>query len=89
VGLSGGAESYEIFAQSNNATFGFELRPTTDPGNIESLKDAVRFGLPATLDVDLFRLTGSELFSALGVSDIHHGRISMGPVPVCSGNSRM
>jgi len=89
VGLCGGAESYEIFAQSNNATFGFELRPATDPGNIENLKDAIRFGLPATLDVDLFRMTGSELFSAMGVGDIHQGRISMGPMAHDEGIVRL
>jgi hypothetical protein len=89
VGLRDGAESYEIFAQSNNATFGFELRPATDPKNIENLRDAIRFGLPATLDVDLFRMTGSELFPALGVGDIHHGRFSMGPVEHEDGTLRI
>jgi hypothetical protein len=89
VGLRGGAESYEVFAQSSSATFGVELRPATDPSNIENLKDAIRYGLPATLDVDSLRMTGSELFPALGVGEIRQGRFSLNPTKHEDGTVRL
>lgn len=69
VGVANGAETYEIFARSELATFGVELKTSSDPKDIESLEDALRYGLPARLEVDSFRLVGSDLFSAIEMNN--------------------
>lgn len=81
VSVRNGVECYGIFAKSEPATFRFEIKPADDPRNKESLKDAVVYGLPGSLNVDVFRLTGSDLFSAIGIDQPHRGTLTLGTYP--------
>lgn len=78
VGIDGGNEKYEIFARSEPTMFGLQMTPSSEPENIAKLKDAVQYGLPATIQVDAFRMTGSELFEAIGANSFHQGKVSIG-----------
>ncbi len=78
VGIDDGAESYEIFARSEPTTFGLQMTPTPEPENVAKLKDAVQYGIPATIQVDACRMTGSELFEAIGANGFKQGTVSIG-----------
>jgi hypothetical protein len=77
MGLQTGAETYEIFAKDEPASVQMHMTPKNKPENIDKLRDAMQYGLPATIEVDSFRVSGSELFSAIGMDSINSGTISI------------
>ncbi|WP_447937251.1 DUF4365 domain-containing protein [Thermomonas fusca] len=78
VGLSDGRECYEIYAKSENAEIGLELKLADDADNKRNFIEAVQYGVPVSVNVDLFRMN-SEVFSAIGFSD-SKGTVSIRPV---------
>lgn len=85
VDVENGTEKYHIFARSESTSVGLEMKPTANPENKKKLWDAIHYGLPATIDVDSFRMTGSELFKAIGVDGSLPGSVSIGPALPQSG----
>lgn len=78
VGLQAGAETYEISARAEPAPFQMHLVPKGEPGNVDKLRDVVQYGLPATIEVESARMSGSEIFSAIGADAVSGGSVSIG-----------
>lgn len=89
VGLQNGAETYEIYARQEPASFGLRLKPTNEPENVSKLRDAIQYGLPATIEVESFRMTGSELFKAIGADAVHQGSVFIGSTSSDRGTVRL
>lgn len=88
VGVQGNAERYEVYAApgAQDPTGRFTLKPTGDSGNLERFKEAIEYGVPATVEVDEFKFERSPLFDAIGASTPHKGKISIRPNNVASGS---
>jgi hypothetical protein len=82
-----GKESYQVFAATcvEDSVGRFTLIPARKKENIDRLKEAIEFGVPATIEVDEFKLEGSPLFDAIGASRALSGTISMNANSVSSG----
>ena len=73
-------ETHAIYAAGDvPLDFEFRARVSTDGG--QRLKEALEFGLPAELDVEEFRLTGSPLFGVLGANKDRKGRLALKTKP--------
>lgn len=80
VGLQAGTETYEISARDEPASFQMHLVPQDELGSVDKLRDVVQYGLPATIEVESVRMSGSELFSAIGADAVSSGTLSIGSV---------
>lgn len=78
VGLNDGKECYEIYAKSEKVEVGVELKLTDTEENKRSFIEAMQYGVPASVDVDLFRMK-SEVFTAIGLGG-GKGTLSIRPV---------
>lgn len=63
----------------------FSLKPVPTQENIDRLKEAIEFGVPAAIEVDEFKLEGSPLFDEIGASRAFSGTLSMSATNVSSG----
>lgn len=70
VGTDGGNTTYHFSARGEDVEVPLEITPADAIGGLQSLTDGVRFGLPFSVDVSQFRVTGSPVFSELGM-DVH------------------
>lgn len=77
VGVLDGQQSYRIYAKTSQARLNFDMTVAGDASNETSLRDTITYGLPASIDVEAFRLTGSPLCSVLGVDDFSKGRVDL------------
>lgn len=77
VGLRNGAQTYEVYAKTEEARLGVEITMGGDAANKASLWDAITYGLPATVDVDAFSVTGSPLMTELGADTLSKGKIEV------------
>lgn len=77
VGFQAGTETYEISARDEPASFDLHLKPKEGPENVDKLRDVVQYGLPATIEVESVRMSGSELFSAIGADAVSGGTVSI------------
>ncbi len=75
-----GIECYEIYASTEPTRVGFEIKVKNDIANIQELNKAFHYGLPASVDVTMFRIKGSMLFPALGI-DKSNGKLHFQPQP--------
>lgn len=66
VGVRNGTQTYEIYAKSKDAQLSVEMTVNDDPANKATLRDAIIYGLPASVEMDAFRVTGSPLLTELG-----------------------
>lgn len=85
VGVNDGRESYEISASTETTPFRFEITFLNHPNSREGLLDAIRYGLPVTIDVDRFHMKGSDLFAAIGLGNLR-GIFSIQPMERPLGN---
>lgn len=81
VGLKSGAESYEVSARSDSVKVGMAFRAGERSAEVV---EAIKYGLPVSVDVDTFRATGSTLFDELGLNG-SRGQLSIEPNQVCPG----
>lgn len=77
IGVRDGAQTYQIYAKTDQAQLGFEMTVGGDAANKGGLRDAITYGLPATIAVDAFRLTGSPLWSVIGADTFSKGKIDV------------
>lgn len=77
VGMKNGQEQVEIFARSEAVKSSFKFSPSPGDQNIASLKEAIEFGLPASVEVDTFRMEGSKLFDEIGAGGEFKGTIKI------------
>ena len=85
--LVDGKERYHVFlaAGTEGDAGRFSLKPVPTKENIDRLKEAIEFGVPATIEVDEFKLEGSPLFDEIGASRAFSGTVSMSANNVSSG----
>lgn len=81
VGLKSGAESYEISARADSVQVGMAFRAGDRSAEVV---EALKYGLPVSVDVDAFRATGSNLFDELGLNGTR-GQLSIEPSHSCPG----
>lgn len=79
VGTEGGNTTYRFSAKDEDVEVPLEIAPTDAIGGLQSLNDAIRFGLPVSVDVSQFRVTGSPIFTELGIDLPTPAKIEMGP----------
>lgn len=77
VGVKNGHETHELFARSENAAAQLTFKPERDGDNFANLKDAIEYGLPRTVAVSEFQMTGSPLFEAMGITRSHTGALTI------------
>ena len=77
VGMNNGQEQVEIFARSEAVKSSFKFSPSPGDQNIASLKEAIEFGLPASVEVDTFRMEGSKLFDEIGAGGEFKGTVKI------------
>lgn len=70
VGVRNGTQTYEIYAKSKDAQLSVEMTVNDDPANKATLRDAIIYGLPASVEMDAFRVTGSPLLTELGAGTL-------------------
>ncbi len=72
-------EIHEIFAKNGSVSAELSFKPQTSPENLKELREAFEYGLPRSVEVDNFKLTGSPLFDHIANGTIK-GLISITPV---------
>ena len=77
VGVLNGVQSYEIHAKTKQAQFALKMRVSGSNANKASLRDAIDYGLPASIDVDSLQLTGSPLWAAIGANSFSKGTVDL------------
>ena len=78
--VNNGQEEHAILSTSEEPLlFKFQLRPLGD--GAQRLKDAIDYGMPAELEVEDFKLTGSPLFDELGADGHAKGKLIIQPRP--------
>jgi len=78
AGLKDGGTSYELHAKEHPVEFQFNVTPIDQIEGGKKLIDAIRFGLPTTVEVDNLSFSGSRLFDAIGMTGSLKGRLSIG-----------
>lgn len=82
-------ESVSLYGRGSGEVGRFQFRPTADPQNLSKLRNLFEFGLTATVEADDFRMTGSALYEALGLTDRHQGRLTISPTHTTPGSIRL
>jgi len=77
VGVNSGQETHELFARTEDAKANFNFKPDQKHHNIINLKEAIEFGLPRSIDVSEFKMSGSPLFDALNISQPRAGTMTL------------
>ena len=79
VGTSAGTTTYQFSATDEDVTIPLELTPTDPVQGFQSLKDAVHFGLPVSVDLEQIRVTGSPIFEALDMDRGTPAKLEIAP----------
>lgn len=82
VSVKNGAEQYEISAKE---TFDVRAEITSDRESALKLDQAVRYGLPAEVEVESIRMSGSGVLAAIGGDVINKGVVSIAPADPVPG----
>jgi len=80
-----GAEHYTIFAQSSDVEVAMQIEPSAGEENLEHMNNALRYGLPSTINVDAVRFQGSQLFDAIGIQAALPHTLSIRPMSGIDG----
>ncbi len=83
------AKTHEIFATSQDVDSQFTFRPMPSAQNLESLREAIEFGLPRSIEVENFALTGSPLFAHVGANGPNKGTLTINQTSRQSGAVRL
>ncbi|MDH5824199.1 DUF4365 domain-containing protein [Luteimonas sp. RD2P54] len=81
VNVRDGAEEHRLFANSENVEAHFSFQPRALPENLSRLDEALNFGLPRSIQVDNFQMSGSPMYTALGVDRPHTGTLTIEAEP--------
>jgi hypothetical protein len=68
AGIRDGAQTYEIYVKKEPATVGFVAKIKKKEENRTAIEDAIRYGLPASVEVEDFHVEGSDLFDRIGMN---------------------
>lgn len=68
ISKTAGSTEHMVFARERAAAAAFSFKPKPAQENVQNLRDAIEFGLPRTVEVEGFRITGSPLFDAIGAN---------------------
>lgn len=82
-------ESISLYGKGSGEVGRFHFRPTADPQNLSKLSNLFEFGLTANVEADDFRMSGSALYEALGLTERHQGRLTIGPTHTIPGSIRL
>ena len=84
-----GVREHQIFATSSEVHANLSFTPANTQANLLSIRDAIGFGLPRSVEVDGFRVTGSPLFDHIDASFSSRGSITIGSASAESGTVRV
>lgn len=70
-------QEHEIYVKSEPVEGNLTFTPLNSPENIKNLHDAIDFGLPRTIEVEHFKMTGSPLFDYIVETSPKGGRFSL------------
>lgn len=73
------AKRHEIFARSKEVESKIAFAPQRSPENLESLREVIEFGLPRSVEVENFKLTGSPLLDELSRRIPEKGTLAITP----------
>lgn len=78
TGLADGHESYELSATDEPVEFLFSGTPSDGAEGEQKLADAIKFGLPTTVEFDRLSFSGSTLFDEIGLTGPLRGSLTVG-----------
>lgn len=84
-----GKKVHEIYAKEDGFVGKFSFRVINKPGNLESLEEAIEYGLPRSIDVADLTVEGSPLFDYMGASSPLTGSLSIIPLAGEAGVIRL
>ena len=79
VGTEAGQTTYRFSAAGEDVTIPLELMPADPVQGVQSLTDAIHFGLPVSVDLEQIRVTGSPLFEALNMDRSTPAKLEIAP----------
>lgn len=80
VGTQEGQTTYRFSAKGDDVEIPFELTPTDTVHGLQSLNDAIGFGVPLSVDLTYLRVTGSPVFEELQMNQSTPAKLEMAPV---------
>jgi hypothetical protein len=85
AGLKDGRESYELTAKDVPVEFRLNGIPSDGAEGGRKLADAIKFGLPTTVEFDHLSFSGSSLFDEIGMKGPMRGSLTVGANTARSG----
>lgn len=83
------AKRHEIFARSKEVESKIAFVPQRSPENLENLREVIEFGLPRSVEVESFKLTGSPLLDELSKKIPKKGTLAISPASKDAGVVRL